>query len=318
MALGPVVGGVLVTTVGWRSIFFINIPIALAAVVLALRYIPESKAAVARKVDVPGQLLVIAFLSTLTYGIIELPEKGLSSAVIIGAFTIAAASLTAFLLWERRAVQPLMDLRFFRSVPFSSATVIAVAAFAALGGFLFLNTLYLQDVRGLSALQAGIDTLPMAAMTVLFSPISGRIVGRRGARIPLLVAGLTLTASSLMLVGLSATTPFTWLFTAYVIFGIGFGLVERADHQRRRLGHAAGTSGCRGSHRQYVAPDRFDAGRRRDRIPCLRLAAERQPHRLRTRQSRRLVGPGRMRRRGAHPRTGRDDGVGPWHGAPNS
>jgi EmrB/QacA subfamily drug resistance transporter len=216
MALGPVVGGVLVTSVGWRSIFFINIPIALAAVVLALRYIPESKAAVARKVDVPGQLLVIAFLSTLTYGIIELPEKGLSSVVIIGAFTIASVSLAAFLIWERRAVQPLMDLRFFRSVPFSSATVIAVAAFAALGGFLFLNTLYLQDVRGLSALQAGIDTLPMAVMTMLFSPISGRIVGRRGARIPLLVAGVTLTA----------TTPFTWLFTAYVIFGIGFGLVN--------------------------------------------------------------------------------------------
>jgi EmrB/QacA subfamily drug resistance transporter len=226
MALGPVVGGVLVTSVGWRSIFFINIPIALAAVVLALRYIPESKAAVARKVDIPGQLLVIAFLSTLTYGIIELPEKGLSSDVIIAAFTIAAVSLVAFLIWERRAVQPLMDLRFFRSVPFSSATVIAVAAFAALGGFLFLNTLYLQDVRGLSALQSGIDTLPMAAMTMLLSPISGRIVGRRGARIPLFVAGLTLTGSSLMLVGLSATTPFTWLFTAYVIFGIGFGLVN--------------------------------------------------------------------------------------------
>ena len=119
-----------------------------------------------------------------------------------------------------------MDLRFFRSVPFSSATVIAVAAFAALGGFLFLNTLYLQDVRGLSALQSGVDTLPMAAMTMLFSPISGRIVGRRGARIPLFVAGVTLTGSSLMLVGLSATTPFTWLFTAYVIFGIGFGLVN--------------------------------------------------------------------------------------------
>jgi MFS family permease len=119
-----------------------------------------------------------------------------------------------------------MDLRFFHSVPFSSATVIAVAAFAALGGFLFLNTLYLQDVRGLSALQSGVDTLPMAAMTMLLSPISGRIVGRRGARIPLLAAGVTLTASSLMLVGLSATTPFTWLFTAYVIFGIGFGLVN--------------------------------------------------------------------------------------------
>ncbi len=130
------------------------------------------------------------------------------------------------LVWEHRAREPLIDLRFFRSVPFSSATVTAVAAFAALGGFLFLNTLYLQDVRGLSPLQAGIDTLPMAAMTMLLPPLSGRLVGRRGSRIPLVIAGTTLCAACLMLVGLSATTPFTWLFTAYVIFGVGFGFVN--------------------------------------------------------------------------------------------
>ena len=226
MALGPVVGGILVTSVGWRSIFWINLPIALVAVVLALRYIPESKASVARRVDVPGQILVIVFLSSLTYGIIESPAKGWGSDIIMGAFAVAAVSLIAFLLWERRADEPLIDLRFFRSVPFSSAAVIAVASFAALGGFLFLNTLYLQDVRGLSALQAGVYTLPMAAMTMLLPPFSGMIVGRRGARIPLLVAGMGLTAGCLLLVGLSATTPFTWLFTAYVIFGIGFGFVN--------------------------------------------------------------------------------------------
>ena len=89
-----------------------------------------------------------------------------------------------------------------------------------------MNTLYLQEVRGLSPLQAGIDTLPMAAMTMLLPPISGRVVGRRGARIPLVIAGVALFASCLMLVGLSATTPFTWLFAAYVLFGIGFGLVN--------------------------------------------------------------------------------------------
>ena len=111
-------------------------------------------------------------------------------------------------------------------MPFSSAAVIAVAAFAALGGFLFLNTLYLQDVRGLSPLQAGLDTLPMAAMTIFLAPVSGRIVGRRGGRIPLVIAGVTLAGSCLMLVGLSATTPFSWLFTAYVVFGIGFGFVN--------------------------------------------------------------------------------------------
>ena len=226
MALGPVVGGLLVTSVGWRSIFWINIPIGLTAVVLALHFIPESKAPVARKVDVPGQVLVVTLLASLTYGIIEAPDRGWASGGIVGAFLVAAVSLVGLLVWEHRAREPLIDLRFFRSVPFSSATVTAVAAFAALGGFLFLNTLYLQDVRGLSPLQAGIDTLPMAAMSMLLPPLSGRLVGRRGSRIPLVIAGTTLCAACLMLVGLSATTPFTWLFTAYVIFGVGFGFVN--------------------------------------------------------------------------------------------
>jgi len=173
-----------VTSVGWRSIFWFNIPIGLTAVVLALRFIPESKAPVARRMDVPGQVLVVTLLASLTYGIIEAPDRDWSSAVIVGAFLVAAVSLVALLVCEHRAREPLIDLRFFRSVPLSSATVTAVAAFAALRGFLFLNTLYLQDIRGLSPLRAGIDTLPMAAMTMLLPPLSGRLVGRRGSRIP--------------------------------------------------------------------------------------------------------------------------------------
>ena len=159
------------------------------AAVLARRFIPESKAPVARKVDVPGQVFVITLLASLTYGIIEAPNRGWSSPLIVGAFAIAVVSLVGLLFWERRAKQPLIDLRFFRSVPFSSAAFVAIAAFAALGGFLFLNTLYLQDVRGLSPLQAGLDTLPMAVMTMILSPISGRIVGRHGGRIPMVIAG---------------------------------------------------------------------------------------------------------------------------------
>lgn len=226
MALGPVVGGFLVSSVGWRSIFWVNVPVGFITVVLALRFIPESKAPVARKVDIPGQLLVIALLSSLTFGIIEAPDRGWSSLPIVGAFALAAASLVAFLVWERRATEPLIDLRFFRSVPFASATVIAVLAFSGLGGFLFLNTIYLQDVRGLSALHAGIDTLPMAAMVMLLPPVSGRVLSRRGGRIPLAIAGAALAIACFMLVGLSATTPFSWLFCAYAVFGIGFGFVN--------------------------------------------------------------------------------------------
>jgi EmrB/QacA subfamily drug resistance transporter len=226
MALGPVIGGLLVGSIGWRSIFWINIPIGLIAAVLAFRYIPESRAPKARRIDGVGQGLVVTLLASLTYGIIEAPSHGWTSGLILGAFAVAIASLTGLLVWEPRRTEPLIDLRFFRSIPFSGATVIAVAAFAALGGFLFLNTLYLQEVRGLSPLHAGIDTLPMAAMALVFPTISGRIVGTRGARIPLLIAGATLLVSCLMLVRVSDSTPFSWLFAAYVVFGIGFGFVN--------------------------------------------------------------------------------------------
>src|SRR6202035_3237997 len=128
--------------------------------------------------------------------------------------------------YELQRVDPLIELRFFTSRPFSAAAVIAVAAFAAFGGFLFLNTLYLQEVRGLSPLSAGLCTLPMAAMTMLCSPIAGRVVGARGVRGPLVVGGLGLGLGSLMLVSLGADTSLWWVLAAYTVFGLGFGAVN--------------------------------------------------------------------------------------------
>jgi EmrB/QacA subfamily drug resistance transporter len=226
MAIGPVLGGLLVSSAGWQSIFWINIPVGLAAIVLALRYVPESRAPRARRFDAVGQGLMIVLLASLTFGIIELPSRGLSSPIILGAFALAVAALSAFLVYEPRRREPLIDLRFFRSIPFAAATVTAVAAFAALGGFLFMNTLYLQEVRGLSPLHAGLDTLPMAIMTMIASPISGRIVGRRGPRLPLAVSGTCLMVACAALTAIEATTPLAWLFGAYLVFGLGFGLVN--------------------------------------------------------------------------------------------
>jgi EmrB/QacA subfamily drug resistance transporter len=226
MALGPVVGGALVSSAGWRSIFWINVPIGIIAAVLAVRYVPESKAPHARAVDPIGQALVVILLATVTYGIIEGPNRGWTSPVIVLAFGLSIASLLGLLAYEPRRAEPLIDIRFFRSVPFSSATVVAVAAFAGLGGFLFLNTLYLQEVRGLSPVHAGLDTLPLAAMMVVIPPISGRIVGSRGSRGPLLVAGVAMVVSCGMMTRISATTSFSVLFLTYVIFGLGFGFVN--------------------------------------------------------------------------------------------
>ncbi|MEW2181462.1 MFS transporter [Streptomyces sp. NPDC005406] len=226
MAAGPVVGGLLVDSVGWRSIFWINLPIGIAALLLTWRYVPESRAPKARRPDPVGQLLVITLLGSLTYAIIEAPQKGWTSVEILFFAAVAAASLAGLLLYEARRTDPLIDLRFFRSVPFSGATVIAVSAFAALGGFLFLNTLYLQDLRGLSALDAGLYMLPMAAVVCVLSPFSGRLVASRGPRIPLLVAGVAMAASGLMFAAFDAETETASMFTAYVLFGLGFGAVN--------------------------------------------------------------------------------------------
>ncbi|MER7112417.1 MFS transporter [Streptomyces sp. NPDC000229] len=226
MAAGPLVGGVLTDTVGWRSIFWLNLPVGLLALFLTFRYVPESRAPRPRRVDPVGQLLVMVLLGCLTYAIIEAPVAGWTSPLIAGFAAAAVLALTALLLYEPRRAEPLIDLRFFRSAPFSGATVIAVCSFAALGGFLFVNTLYLQDVRGLTALHAGLYMLPMAALTFVCAPLAGRLVGSRGPRLPLLIAGVTMTTSGVLFAAFEAETSTPLLFTGYVLFGLGFGMVN--------------------------------------------------------------------------------------------
>ncbi|MFJ9414187.1 MFS transporter [Streptomyces sp. NPDC101227] len=226
MAAGPVIGGLLVQSVGWRSIFWVNVPIGALALFLTLRYVPESRAPKPRRVDPVGQLLVIALLGSLTYAIIEAPGAGWASPEILALVVVALVSLVALVGYERRRREPLVDLRFFHSAPFSGATVIAVCAFASLAGFLFINTLYLQNVRGLSALDAGLYMIPMAGMSLIFAPLSGRLVGARGPRLPLLLAGTFMGASGLLFAAFDAQATTALLFTGYVVFGIGFGLVN--------------------------------------------------------------------------------------------
>ncbi len=226
LALGPVLGGALVQGVDWRAIFWINIPVGLLALGLTMRFVPESRAPRPRRLDPVGQVFVIVLLASLTYAIIEAPPAGWLSAQTIGLFVLAAVAAGVLVPYEARREEPLLDPRFFRSVPFSSASAIAVCAFAALGAFLFLNTLYLQEIRHLSALTAGLYTLPIAAMTLFFAPLSGRIVGRRGPRLALLAGGLGIMLGGLLLTGIEASTPLVSLLPAYFVFGIGFGMVN--------------------------------------------------------------------------------------------
>lgn len=226
MALGPIVGGALVSTAGWEWIFLINVPLGLAAIALLQRFVPESKAPTPRRFDPVGQTLVVVLLASVTFGVIEAPGAGWTAPAILAAFAAAVAALAGLLAYEPRREQPLIDLRFFRSVPFSSSIALSVIAFASFGGFLFLTTLYLQDARGLSPVQAGIAVVPIALMTVVFSPVSGRMVGRSGARGPLAIAGVAFALACWMLVDIGPETSMARLVAAYVVFGIGFGFVN--------------------------------------------------------------------------------------------
>jgi EmrB/QacA subfamily drug resistance transporter len=226
MALGPVIGGVLVTDVGWRGIFWVNVPIGIAALVLTRLYVPESKAPRARRFDPVGQSLVIVVLAATTYAIIEGPHHGWGSPLIIGLFTLAVAAAGTLVGYENRRDEPLIDPRFFRSLPFSGATVIAVCAFLSLGGFLFLNALYLQDERGFSAVHAGLLTLPMAVANLLSAPLSGRLVGTLGPRVPLVGAAAATLLAGLMMTTFTPTTSLLVVGAAYAFMGLGFGLVN--------------------------------------------------------------------------------------------
>lgn len=226
MTLGPVLGGLLVGSAGWRSVFWVNVPIGLVALVLTGRHVPESRAAHTRPVDLPGQALVIVALGAGTYAVIEAPSRGWTSPHALGVLTLVAVAVAALIVVESRRRQPLIELRFFRSVPFSAATVTAIAAFAALGTFLFVNTLYLQNVRGLSPVQAGLWTLPMAVTAGLCAPLSGRLVAARGARLPTVLAGVATATGALLLVNVQAHTAQGWLLASYILIGAGFGLVN--------------------------------------------------------------------------------------------
>jgi EmrB/QacA subfamily drug resistance transporter len=226
IGLGPLVGGVLVELVGWRSIFWVNVPVVIVAVLAAAVFVPESRSPRSRRIDPIGQLVMVVLLASCIYAIIEAPRAGWSSAQTIALFTVAAVALVVLVIYEPRRTDPLIDLRFFRSAPFCGAVLVAICSFASFAGFLFLNTLYLQMVRGLSPMEAGLCTLPLGLMVLVCSPISGRAVGAYGPRPSLLLAGTMICVGALMSVRIHADTALVYVLASYLAFGVGQGMVN--------------------------------------------------------------------------------------------
>jgi EmrB/QacA subfamily drug resistance transporter len=226
LALGPVLGGALVDGLGWRSIFWVNLPIVAAAIVCTALFVPESRAARARRFDPAGQALVILVLGSVVYAITESSRLGWGSPAIIALLAVAVLGALGILGYEPRRAGPLLELGLFRSVPFSAAILMALWALCAFGAFLFVTTLYLQDVRGLSAFAAGLCLLPVGGLTVVLGPVTGRLVGGRGPRLPLVVSGGALALGGAASLWLAPATPLPAVIATYLLFGVFLGTVN--------------------------------------------------------------------------------------------
>ncbi|WP_051721915.1 MULTISPECIES: MFS transporter [Actinomycetes] len=226
MALGPIVGGVLIDLFSWQSVFLINLPICLIAVIATIVVVPESKSQRVRGLDPIGQGLAITFMAGVVIGLIEGPGMGWTDWRTIGIFVVAIVAFGGFCAYELRRTDPFIELRFFRSIPFSAATVTGICAFAAYGAFLFMMSIYLQGIRGYSPVETGLMFLPIAIGTVICSPLSGRLVGRYGTRPSLVFAGVMLALASSLLTQLGPDTPNWQMLIVFGMFGVGFGAVN--------------------------------------------------------------------------------------------
>lgn len=251
IAAGPALGGLLVDSLGWQSIFFINIPIGLVAIGIAAAVVEESKDRQGRTLDLPGQIVAIASLGAVTFALIESASYGWTSVVTIGLLVLAAALLAVFIRVEWRSPSPMLELRFFGNAAFSTGVGVAALSNFAMFGALFFLTLYIQNVQGYSALGMGVRALPLTLAIIVTAPFSGRLAGRIGSRLPM-TAGLALSgAGMLLLLRLTPSTSYAQIWWNLALIGAGMGLVSTpmtaavmAAVPKARSGMASATAGA--------------------------------------------------------------------------
>ena len=220
-ASGPIVGGLLVTGWSWRGVFFINLPFAVAGLALAGRAVPVTPRR-ARALDLPGQLLAIAGLALLTAVLVEAGRLGWTAPDVLAGFGLAALALIGFVTAERCSPDPMLPLGLLRRAEFRSGTAVGLLINFGLYGQLFVLSLYFQDQRGYSALRTGLAMLPEAALLIVASALSGRIMARTGPRRPML-AGLLIGGAGLL--GVAAAGPHSmYLLLVLPMAATGFGM----------------------------------------------------------------------------------------------
>jgi len=224
VALGPVLGGLLLDHFDWTSVFLVNIPIVIAALIAGKVLIPESKDPQSPRIDVVGAVLSVVALTSVVWGLIEASDRGWTDSTILGAFVLGAAVLGVFLAWERRVQQPMIDVEIFRNLRFSAASLSVMLVFFGLMGTVFMLTTYLQTVLGYSPLEAGLRMLPVAVGLIVGSRLAVALSERFGAKIAV-AGGLVIVAGGLEILSQAdLDSGYGLVATALSVLGLGIAL----------------------------------------------------------------------------------------------
>ncbi len=226
LALGPIVGGFLVQYANWHWVFIINIPIGIVAFFVASAVVQESRDTSGTvALDIPGTVLITGAIASLTWGLIEAGNRGWGNTLILAAFVVAAVLTATFIAVEARTEKPMVPLRFFRSTTFSGANMDSFAISFLIAGVAFYLTLYLQNIHGFSPVRAGLAMLPMVITMMVFSPISGTLIGRIGSRLLISIGMCIAGIGTLLFLRSGVHTSYLAIVPAYVVMGFGMSLI---------------------------------------------------------------------------------------------
>jgi EmrB/QacA subfamily drug resistance transporter len=226
-ALGPIVGGLLVEHVSWESVFYINAPIGVVALVFSAAVLPQTRntAAAGERFDIPGVVLLALGLLAVVFGVVKGETWGWTSAGTLGAIAAGVAVLVLFGLYETRVASPLLPMRLFRNRALTIGTVVTALNFFVLLGVIFFVMIYLQNVRGFTPVEAGVRTLPLSLASVVASPLGAALTDRFGPRLTMPLGMLLQAASCFAMLGWSADSSYVAMWPPFIALGLGVGMV---------------------------------------------------------------------------------------------